>query len=343
MSQTPTYLVPKNTASVLRAVDSRCQHLGLLLGPYAPEQVIDSDTNWDKRTKWRDHWLKTTVLQNFKGGTKDWQRQQSAVYTRWQAATAGAEWFQAQNKGRLVVGLGGKGVLEFGITLQHVTGLPIIPGSALKGLARTYALLIIAENLGIPVLKLRQLQKLKDSKVDSPLEILDAALVAPDAERREALALLTKALANVDIQIVNHLAQKLNGFPEAAHYRAAFGSQEASGECIFYDAVVAKLPSSSTLFDLDVMTPHFKKYYDDVNSGSPTFNKPPHDGQSPVPVSFVTVAAGTTFAFAVGLRPGGDRKVVKRAVAWLKAALHELGVGAKTAAGYGVFEVPEQA
>jgi len=342
MSQTPTYLVPKNTASVLRAVDSRCQHLGLLLGR---QRIIQTD---QERHKNRKNSVARPLAEDYRapklqGGHK---RLATPAERRLHSLAGGdrrTEWFQAQNKGRLVVGLGGKGVLEFGITLQHVTGLPIIPGSALKGLARTYALLIIAENLGIPVLKLRQLQKLKDSKVDSPLEILDAALVAPDAERREALALLTKALANVDIQIVNHLAQKLNGFPEAAHYRAAFGSQEASGECIFYDAVVAKLPSSSTLFDLDVMTPHFKKYYDDVNSGSPTFNKPPHDGQSPVPVSFVTVAAGTTFAFAVGLRPGGDRKVVKRAVAWLKAALHELGVGAKTAAGYGVFEVPEQA
>lgn len=42
-------------------------------------------------------------------------------------------------QGRLIVGLGGDNVLETGITLQHTYGVPIVPGSALKGLAAHYA------------------------------------------------------------------------------------------------------------------------------------------------------------------------------------------------------------
>lgn len=38
-------------------------------------------------------------------------------------------------QGRLIVGLGGDNVLETGITLHHTYGVPLIPGSALKGLA----------------------------------------------------------------------------------------------------------------------------------------------------------------------------------------------------------------
>ncbi len=41
--------------------------------------------------------------------------------------------------GRLVIGLGSEGVLETGLTLHHTYGTPIIPGSALKGLAYHYA------------------------------------------------------------------------------------------------------------------------------------------------------------------------------------------------------------
>ncbi len=41
-------------------------------------------------------------------------------------------------EGRLIVGLGGENVLETGITLHHTYGVPIIPGSALKGLASHY-------------------------------------------------------------------------------------------------------------------------------------------------------------------------------------------------------------
>ncbi|MCX6678866.1 MAG: type III-B CRISPR module RAMP protein Cmr6 [Methanothrix sp.] len=40
--------------------------------------------------------------------------------------------------GRMVIGLGGENVLETGLTLQHTFGTPLIPGSALKGLAAHY-------------------------------------------------------------------------------------------------------------------------------------------------------------------------------------------------------------
>lgn len=37
--------------------------------------------------------------------------------------------------GRVVIGLGAKGAAEFGITLHHTWGVPILPGSSLKGIA----------------------------------------------------------------------------------------------------------------------------------------------------------------------------------------------------------------
>jgi CRISPR-associated protein Cmr6 len=39
---------------------------------------------------------------------------------------------------RLIVGLGNKGVIEAGLRLHHTYGVPLIPGSALKGLAAHY-------------------------------------------------------------------------------------------------------------------------------------------------------------------------------------------------------------
>lgn len=41
-------------------------------------------------------------------------------------------------RSRLIVGLGSENVLEAGITLNHLFGVPVIPGSALKGLAAHY-------------------------------------------------------------------------------------------------------------------------------------------------------------------------------------------------------------
>ena len=39
---------------------------------------------------------------------------------------------------RLIIGLGGESPLETGLTLHHTFGVPIIPGSAIKGLAAHY-------------------------------------------------------------------------------------------------------------------------------------------------------------------------------------------------------------
>jgi CRISPR-associated protein Cmr6 len=45
-------------------------------------------------------------------------------------------------KGRMVICLGGENVLETGLTLHHTYGTPLIPGTALKGLASHYSDLV---------------------------------------------------------------------------------------------------------------------------------------------------------------------------------------------------------
>ena len=46
---------------------------------------------------------------------------------------------KATVKGRMIIGLGDESVLETSIALHHTYGVPYIPGSALKGLASSYA------------------------------------------------------------------------------------------------------------------------------------------------------------------------------------------------------------
>jgi CRISPR-associated protein Cmr6 len=46
---------------------------------------------------------------------------------------------------RLIVGLGGEHVLETGLTLHHTYGTPIIPGTAIKGLAAHYCHNVMGE------------------------------------------------------------------------------------------------------------------------------------------------------------------------------------------------------
>lgn len=62
-------------------------------------------------------------------------------YKQWEKALAGygAKTRIAQARGRVIVGLGHESVLETSIILHRTYGVPYIPGSALKGLAASYA------------------------------------------------------------------------------------------------------------------------------------------------------------------------------------------------------------
>jgi CRISPR-associated protein Cmr6 len=67
--------------------------------------------------------------------------QYGEFYRRWTMALAsrGAEMREANVQGRMVVGLGEESVLETSVALHHTYGVPYIPGSALKGVAASYA------------------------------------------------------------------------------------------------------------------------------------------------------------------------------------------------------------
>jgi CRISPR-associated protein Cmr6 len=83
----------------------------------------------------------------------------------------------------LAIGLGNPSPLEIGLTLHHTYGMPIIPGSALKGLCRRGARLLIKQNQ----LSQEQLEVLfgRDSTADSAGEagyvVFYDALYDPDS------------------------------------------------------------------------------------------------------------------------------------------------------------------
>jgi CRISPR-associated protein Cmr6 len=70
-------------------------------------------------------------------------------YDRWldTLAQLGVKPRPIKINGRLAIGLGRASVVETGITLHHTYGVPVIPGSGLKGLASTYADQYLANTL----------------------------------------------------------------------------------------------------------------------------------------------------------------------------------------------------
>ncbi len=258
-----TFLTPMDTRTILDKhlkspipdnYSKKCQNLSLILARYVPKEAIDKDLQWipgsrQDRRKWRNVWLTEEICPIFTPTPrqpKAWEKLWKAAYARWQAVTADAKRVEGHLISRLVVGLGGKGVLEFGLTLDHVTGLPIISGSALKGVCRAYGLLTIAAQSKIPLLtpeealaRLSTDENESDNK-KSPVECLDSYLTttgtseSDEKTRSEALQTLTSHGMTAD---------RLLSIRQATGYEQIFGNTQRAGLCFFYDAVVSGLPS----------------------------------------------------------------------------------------------------
>ncbi len=100
----------------------------------------------------------------------------------------------------------------------------------------------------------------------------------------------------------------------------AAGSAARVAAVAFLDAV----PSRCLAVRETVMTPHVGEYYTDPSRSAPA------EYWNPVPVPFLAVTAGQWTAFLVG-----DPDGVAEAASHLERAAEDLGLGAKTATGYG--------
>ncbi len=107
------------------------------------------------------------------------------------------------------------------------------------------------------------------------------------------------------------------------------------GGVAFLDAHAVLRPGQADL-ELDIVTPHFQKYYG--GTGNPNAL----DDESPVPSVFPVVCQGVVFEFALvsptgSLNSEESSRLLGMAKECLVHALKFHGLGAKTAAGYGRF------
>jgi CRISPR-associated protein Cmr6 len=111
--------------------------------------------------------------------------------------------------------------------------------------------------------------------------------------------------------------------PGGDGHRALFGDQLLGGCVVFHDAWWSPTaPGEPLPLDLDVMTVHHRAYY----SGGA---EAPCDWDEPTPVAFITARGQYLVALS------GPASWVEAAGTLLAAGIAELGIGAKTAAGYG--------
>lgn len=104
-------------------------------------------------------------------------------------------------------------------------------------------------------------------------------------------------------------------------------AKHGAGRLVILDV----LPAGRWQLDMDIMNPHYAPYYQQ--------GKPPADVWAPTPIKFLAVAKGVRFRFAVLPRTQQvNADDLKDAQILLEGALTTLGLGAKTACGYGLFK-----
>lgn len=210
---------------------------------------------------------------------------------------------------RLIVGLGSTSVLETSIKLHHIYGVPYIPSSAVKGTLRAYKMWVLSD---------------WDTDLLRAFEIAVSKIYEkcndPEKEFTEKLQKIDeKNLKQEDKILIEKKDEIIRKQDQFFSVLSIFGSQSIKGSLTIFDAY----PDSFKGFDIDVMNPHYPDYYQG--------NEPPADWQNPNPIKFLAIPEGTIFNFYFS-NPYKDLETD------LKDALQIVGIGAKTALGYGSFK-----
>lgn len=273
-------------------------HIGLAYSSWAPVGAGDGKLLEERREQWLTQLSEMKISADYIHSFERWKESFASVGDRFTEFTL---------ESRLLIGHGNSSATDIGLTVHHTWGVPIIPGSSLKGLVAHYVDATYGpENIEKPPweqegeegerAKFQGITWSDGRILRGPGEIFRALFGAPDAEEDELMR-------QHDLE---------------AGARA--------GLVTFHDALY--IPGGSTgdmPFALDVLTVHQKDYYDEQGKVLPS------DYDDPNPVPFLTVRPGSQFLLTIS----GPSDWTELAGQLLTDALHNWGIGGKTAAGYG--------
>lgn len=118
--------------------------------------------------------------------------------------------------------------------------------------------------------------------------------------------------------------------------------ESQAGGLVFFDAI----PVEQVKLTCDIMTPHMGEWYSEGGKiTKDTYSTTlPADWHNPIPIPFLVVKQAS-LQFSIAPRPHTDisQDEIKQTMDELTKALEYLGAGAKTAVGYGRFEVDTDA
>lgn len=241
----------------------------------------------------------------------------------------GTTFLHARLMSRLMVNMAG-GVMEnAGLSLDRY-GLPIIPGSAVKGCARRAALAALREWC-------------ETGTKPEGNENLFTRLCESSQTPADLLTTIAKVFGWVETDWSNPKANPsdfhwaCNG--DAAIVQSARTQLHSSKQFAGSIAFLHASPNRDPGLVLDVVTPHHTAYYESKNP-----NAIATDTEEPVPVLFPAVKEqGENDHFTFPLIPlrNADVSLLTFAQEALRTGLEVFGIGAKTNAGYGWFDASE--
>ncbi len=222
-----------------------------------------------------------------------------------------------QTTWRFATGLGNPHPVENGFAWHPTLGVPYLTGAAVKGLVRDW------------------------------VEIWMEVEGSDEKEQREKrLDILYRWFGSEDKDPKARARFRQQGFQPPS---LAKDIDTEAGMFVFFDAI----PTAPVELGCDVMTPHYGKWYEEGGNIGNVANEPqkvPADWHSPVPVPFLVVKkANFLFCIAPRRRPETESERISveaeldKVITALADALQYLGAGAKTAVGYGRFEVDADA
>lgn len=238
------------------------------------------------------------------------QQRIKSLITSLEAQGRKAYTIQAKLAGRLAINLGGSVLENAAASLDRLTGTPLVAGSAVKGTSRYAALWDIRDTE----------EELRYKKLGAFMlgygymfADQDKQLPSKDDEIHDLL------WAARSPEILNHACEKV-----VDYFRPGAASKDAAA-AVGYLSFLPAFPTSAPTFVTEVLTPH--------------------SGGNPTPLPFSAIEVGSSWQFSVIQETCGnadwDRYTAECLDHWLRTSLTTYGIGAKTAAGFGWFTIPD--
>lgn len=248
----------------------------------------------------------------------------------------------AKLEGRLILNAAGGVVENGGICLDRNSGVPFIPGSAIKGAARRHAVWSLSQETDLTkkalLLKEASLlfgygdQEWKPGRKPSEKHIYGGAA---KSDFWLAMTPLEEAGAGSD-KLRDENWNQVSELAKA-EITKALGLEKFPKQLSGGISFLPAFPESDSGIDLDIITCHHPKYYKNEQEIAT-------DDELPIPVVFPAIPSGASFQFPLlPCQSFANLELLTMARNHLTEALEIFGLGAKTNAGYGWFSIDHAA